>query len=211
MTNLGKQIMENRKQNGLSQEDLAKKLNVTRQAISNWERNKTEPDVQALTQLASLFGIDMNSLMTASKKSSKNAKSRSSFLLIVNIIVFITHVIFSILGYVPFISVFIAPALVTFLSFIISVAFNQSIKSNDFSMIAGYDKDKDNDFQVKKQLYSILFYTNIIAILCNGIFFMVYTLSDDQIMPATLIIAGVFIVGFVLVTIVANTKYKSRN
>ena len=41
---LGENILKLRKQNGLSQEQLGEKVNVTRQTISNWELNETTPN-----------------------------------------------------------------------------------------------------------------------------------------------------------------------
>ena len=52
MDNIGERLIQLRKEKGFSQESLANQLNVTRQAISNWERGKTEPDLQTLIQLA---------------------------------------------------------------------------------------------------------------------------------------------------------------
>lgn len=44
----GKQIRHLRTQSGMTQEELAGKLNVTRQALSNWERDVNEPDLNTL-------------------------------------------------------------------------------------------------------------------------------------------------------------------
>ena len=48
---------------GLSQEQLAEKLYVSRQTISNWERDKTYPDVQSLLMLSILFGTSIDTLV----------------------------------------------------------------------------------------------------------------------------------------------------
>lgn len=55
--NLGKQIKENRKKLNLSQEDISKRLFVSRQTISNWENGRSYPDVQNLLLLGDLFDI----------------------------------------------------------------------------------------------------------------------------------------------------------
>ena len=44
----GKQIRHLRTQSGMTQEELAGELNVTRQALSNWERDVNEPDINTL-------------------------------------------------------------------------------------------------------------------------------------------------------------------
>lgn len=52
-----------RRQEGLSQEDLAEKLGVTRQAVSKWERGETLPDTDNLVTLARLYGVSLDDLL----------------------------------------------------------------------------------------------------------------------------------------------------
>ena len=56
----GKQIRHLRTQSGMTQEELARKLNVTRQALSNWERDVNEPDLNTLKKICFLFGVHMD-------------------------------------------------------------------------------------------------------------------------------------------------------
>lgn len=60
---LGEKIRELRIKNNLSQEDLASKLNVSRQAISKWEQDITLPDTNNLILLSKLFGITLDELV----------------------------------------------------------------------------------------------------------------------------------------------------
>lgn len=53
--NVGNQIRNYRKGRQFSQEDLAEKVFVSRQTISNWETEKSYPDLQSLLLLATLF------------------------------------------------------------------------------------------------------------------------------------------------------------
>lgn len=52
-----------RKAAGLTQQQLADRLHVTRQSVSSWELGRTEPDLQTLTELAEVFGTDAGSLL----------------------------------------------------------------------------------------------------------------------------------------------------
>ena len=52
-----------RLQHGMTQDDLAEKLHVTRQAVSNYERGKTYPDTEQLTQIADVFHIPIEDLI----------------------------------------------------------------------------------------------------------------------------------------------------
>jgi len=54
---LGKRIQELRKQNNFSQEQLAEKLEVSRQAISKWELDQSIPDTDKIIQLSYLFRL----------------------------------------------------------------------------------------------------------------------------------------------------------
>lgn len=60
---ISNQIKTRREAMGLSQEQLAEKLYVTRQTISNWERDKTYPDVQSLLMLSILFDTSIDTLV----------------------------------------------------------------------------------------------------------------------------------------------------
>lgn len=69
-----------RKQNGLTQEDLADKLGVSRQAVSKWERAEASPDTDNLIMLANLYGVSLDELLeiNVNKKSEENTSSQSS-------------------------------------------------------------------------------------------------------------------------------------
>ena len=55
-------LLNLRKEKGLSQEKLAKRLNVTRQTISKWELNQTVPDMNKLIELSKLFKVSLDEL-----------------------------------------------------------------------------------------------------------------------------------------------------
>ena len=53
---IGKTIRRLRKERGLTQEELAERLNVTSQAVSKWESESGMPDISQIVPLASVFG-----------------------------------------------------------------------------------------------------------------------------------------------------------
>lgn len=63
MAQIGKSIKKYRIEKGLTQDQLAEKLSVTRQAISNWETGKTQPSIETLTALSALFDISVEALI----------------------------------------------------------------------------------------------------------------------------------------------------
>lgn len=60
---LGKQIKEHRQEAHLSQEELANRAYVSRQTISNWENDKSYPDVNSLVLLSEIFQISLDNLI----------------------------------------------------------------------------------------------------------------------------------------------------
>ena len=72
---IGKKILELRKVNHLSQEELAEKIAVTRQTISNWELGETIPDLKQATLLAKEFNISVDELTNSEKLSNKIDKT----------------------------------------------------------------------------------------------------------------------------------------
>ena len=60
---LADKIIENRKKNGWSQEELAEELGVSRQSVSKWEGAQAIPDMKKIVQLAELFGVSTDYLL----------------------------------------------------------------------------------------------------------------------------------------------------
>ena len=59
----GNQIKNIRKKENLTQEQFAIKLNVSRQAVSNWENNKNLPDIGMLILMSNVFKISLDELI----------------------------------------------------------------------------------------------------------------------------------------------------
>ena len=57
-------LLQYRKKSGLSQEELASKIGVSRQAVSKWERAEASPDTDNLILLAKVYGVTLDELLT---------------------------------------------------------------------------------------------------------------------------------------------------
>ena len=66
---LAEKITEARKKNGWSQEEMAEKLSVSRQAVSKWESAQSTPDLQKVLRLAEIFGVSTDYLLKDELKS----------------------------------------------------------------------------------------------------------------------------------------------
>lgn len=64
---LGDNIRKHRKLNNMSQDELAEKLNVTRQSISLWENGQTQPSLENIVALAKLFKVSTDELLVSDK------------------------------------------------------------------------------------------------------------------------------------------------
>lgn len=60
---IGKNIRRFRNEKNMTQDQLAEKLSVTRQAVSNWENGKTQPDVETLRKIAEVLKVTLEDLI----------------------------------------------------------------------------------------------------------------------------------------------------
>lgn len=60
---LGNHLFHARKKRGLSQEEVAEKLGISRQTVSKWETNETLPDIRQSKRLAVLYGLTLDELV----------------------------------------------------------------------------------------------------------------------------------------------------
>ncbi len=73
---IGKNISKLRRRQNLSQEQLAEKIGVTRQTISNWELGESSPDIRQAKKLSKTFNISLDQLVTDAQKVYVDSSSR---------------------------------------------------------------------------------------------------------------------------------------
>ena len=71
-------LMDLRKKNGWSQEELAEKLNVSRQAVSKWESAQSVPDMNRIIQLSELFGVSTDYLLKDEMEQAEASRETAS-------------------------------------------------------------------------------------------------------------------------------------
>ena len=76
MNKLNHTLKKLRQETGINQNQLAEQLHVTRQAISNWETGKTQPDIETLTQIAEIFGVSVEQLIYGLDYKKESAESK---------------------------------------------------------------------------------------------------------------------------------------
>lgn len=65
---IGKKMKDARMRSGFTQESVAEKVNVSRQTISNWENEKSYPDIISVIELSNLYSISLDELLKGDEK-----------------------------------------------------------------------------------------------------------------------------------------------
>jgi len=100
---IGKNIVKIRKDNNLTQDDLANKYFVTRQTISNWENGKTYPDLETLVKISDDFNISLDILLKEDNKMIKDiSKKQKRYKWIIIPIILYAILVIGILGIIIF-------------------------------------------------------------------------------------------------------------
>lgn len=69
---IGQKLRDVRVRSGLTQESVAEKINVSRQTISNWENEKSYPDIMSVIELSNLYSISLDDLLKGDNKMLKH-------------------------------------------------------------------------------------------------------------------------------------------
>ena len=79
MNKVSTTIKRLRQDRGMNQEQLAEQLHVTRQAVSNWETGKTQPDIETLTQIAAFFDVSVERLIYGKDRQEESGSIKRSW------------------------------------------------------------------------------------------------------------------------------------
>lgn len=88
---IGKFISSKRKENNMSQSDLASILNVTNQAVSKWENGRGIPDIEMLKKLSEVFNINIEDILSGEEN--KKVKRKNIFYFIILFLVVVLLVV----------------------------------------------------------------------------------------------------------------------
>ena len=211
--NLADNIVTLRKKHGLSQEQFAEKISVSRQTVSNWERGIAVPDVETLNLIAKLFDTDLSAIVNGENSGTEKQKDtlrHRTALLLASAALMIVHFILAFSGKIYMFPVVMVPGLLVGLSALIHFAFRHTTAQNDFSIIAGFDKKKDNVEIVKKQLATIDLLNLAVVVLFNILFFFMYSSPKEGRLVGSLVFFGAYFLTFITIVVGVNIKIKSR-
>ena len=170
--NFGEVLQTKRKSMGLTQEDLADKLFVSSKTISNWETNKTTPDIDNVIRISQLFDISLNNLLLEGSNMVENIKKNSEIneskiylacSSVTNLVFLFIFAVFLIFGELPDI-ISIALAVGTFFNLFCVLYFSKRYRMLSNTMWASRTK--------KQKIWSLLFSITLVAVLFAIIFFI---------------------------------------
>lgn len=165
---LGENILKLRKENKLSQEELAENVNVTRQTISNWELGETQPTPEQLKKLSSIFHVSIDELLDNNvdkiliEKVSNTEKLAGMIIKILKVIgiLFLILLIIDIICFIVFCT--IKKDQVTSLSQEASVSCSLDSFTYDITLGSdSYFECSNCNENIRKDIYSLIDYSNI--------------------------------------------------
>ena len=109
-----KKLKDARVQAGLTQEQVAEKVMVSRQTISNWENGKSLPDIVSIISLSDLYQISLDDLLKGDKKMTEKIEKDVKVAKDNKRLIITTALIFFVVGIVYSVSTFVGGALYEF-------------------------------------------------------------------------------------------------
>lgn len=213
---MGNRIAEQRKQKNFSQEYIAEKLEISRQAVSKWEQDLSKPDTSNLIKLAELFNVSVEYLTVGKDAVGDNGNAKSEgpkkkpYLVLLIVVCAVIHFMCGIMGRVNVVAVITVPVLCAFISLIMYAAFSSMTKSGNYDMLAGYDKSKANIEVTQLQMHWIELLSEISSLLFETIFVLIYFVptTEQMNMSVVLFIAYISVLAICVVTV--NLKVKPQ-
>lgn len=196
---------------GLSQEALADQLGVSRQAVSNWERNLSEPDIGTIMKISELLHVSVSDLMgSPTGGGTSDAPKIKPLLTIISIVLAAVHFALGVCGLVNIAAVIFLPVMCAFIQSTIYTAFTMMNKSGCYDMLAGFDAKKDSLHATQLQMYWAALLSGLTSILFELIFVLIYFVPAEQQMNDTTIMIFSYYAAEIICFITISLKIRSR-
>lgn len=214
---IGEQLSLLRKKYNYSQDDLAQKLNISRQAISNWERGKSEPDMKTILELSEIYQVSTDELLVGSNSNnecnqyyiSKQSTDYSTILFVLIAVVTLISLgcvyVFNSLR----VNGTIISSILLSMSAFVYYSLGYMIKNEDFTMLAGYGKNANYNIPIlKKMLTSIKSYF-LLSVFVTNVLSTVLMLTTSVSWAQGLLLV-IFVINFLTYVIFINVKYQDE-
>lgn len=185
---IGNKIKKYREQRNLSQDDLALKVFVSRQTISNWETNKSYPDIKSLSLLTNIFGVSLDEFVKGDidmmRREIKKEKVKEFHLL--NYVFLIEMLILAIAAYPLFkffdtlgVIIWLLLFIVTFITATIAEKFKKDNNVETYKEILAFLEGKSLTYEERQQEKGKRVYQKIVVaallalVLCLIVIFII--------------------------------------
>ena len=185
--NVGARIKKHREKQNISQDELALKVFVSRQTISNWETNKSYPDIKSLTMLSNIFHVTLDDFIKGDIEEMKRIVSKEKiekfnimsyiFLVEMLIIMFSAYPLFTLDGYIGV----IIWALFFVITFVTAIVIEKFKKKNDiqtYKEIIAFMENKSLSYEeVQQEIGKRNYQKILLAILTGLITFIIFIIE----------------------------------
>lgn len=184
--NIGTRIKKYREKQNISQDELALKVFVSRQTISNWETNKSYPDIKSLTMLSNIFHVSLDDFIKdgikemriiVDQKKIKEFNIMSYIFLAEMLIVMISaYPLFSMDGYVGVI-IWLLFFIVTFFTARIVEKFKKNNDIQTYKEIIAFVGNKPLTYEESQQEIGKRIYQKVLLALLAGIITFIISIT----------------------------------
>ncbi len=185
--NIGARIKKHRETQNISQDELALKVFVSRQTISNWETNKSCPDIKSLTMLSNIFHVTLDDFIKGDIEEMKRIVSKEKiekfnimsyiFLAEMLILMFSAYPLFSIDGYIGAI-IWALFFVITFVTATIVEKFKKNNNIQTYKEIIAFMENKSLSYEeVQQEIGKRNYQKILLAILTGLITFIIFIIE----------------------------------
>ena len=185
--NVGARIKKYREKQNISQDELALKVFVSRQTISNWETNKSYPDIKSLTMLSNIFHVTLDDFIKGDIEEMKRIVSKEKiekfnimsyiFLVEMLIVMFSAYPLFTLDGYIGV----IIWALFFVITFVTAIVIEKFKKKNDiqtYKEIIAFMENKSLSYEeVQQEIGKRNYQKILLTILIGLITFIIFIIE----------------------------------
>lgn len=185
--NVGARIKKHREKQNISQDELALKVFVSRQTISNWETNKSYPDIKSLTMLSNIFHVTLDDFIKGDIEEMKKIVSKEKiekfnimsyiFLVEMLIVMFSAYPLFTLDGYIGVI-IWAFFFVITFVTAIVIEKFKKKNDIQTYKEIIAFMENKSLSYEeVQQEIGKRNYQKILLAILTGLITFIIFIIE----------------------------------
>jgi transcriptional regulator with XRE-family HTH domain len=217
---VGQKIKEIRENAGLSQEQFAEKLAISRQAVSKWERGAALPDIENIMYISDLFNVSLDTIVKGDEKmskkiisDSKNTKLMSK--LFIGIMIVVAAIIAFITGFGGIVSLVFDPKaiiIIVFFPLLFQYIMYGKIFLNSFSILS--KSEKENEIWKKAEdffnNYAVALWITVILVLSINFILLLRFLDNKEGLGSNLFFMGNIIITAGFINLIIITPYKVK-